>query len=383
MGLSIRIIKPRAARRLQSAQPATMPRRFVYSFMQYITTAPTDVDWDDQMEQDLNSLPFAYYWDSTKCKGVVELFEEPRTTRNTICKVLYLGFSEELTPTSGALHLQGMFELDKDTTLPNLKRWLSMDANIQKAIDPDALFKYTRKTDDPTFLSGPYEYKTYRPFNEGQGKRTDIHSAYERIQELAAMGWTERAILLDITRQFPGIGIRYPGGIEKTISLEVEAHAYKTSKLTVFRPFQQYLIDKFTQPADDRTIIWVYDAIGGAGKSRLAAHVRDHMGGIVLAGKKNDVAYVYQGEPIVIFDLSRTQEDNCKGLFSTAEDMKNGALFSGKYTSKIKRFKPPHVCFFANFQCPPGSFSADRLLEMDLATWQPPTPLDMPPDAFY
>ena len=105
---------------------------------------------------------------------------------------------------------------------------------------------------------------------------------------------------------------------------------------------------------------------GNQGKSRLALHLCLEHNAIILSGKIADMAYAYNKEPIVIFDVPRTQAENLDHLFAFAESLKNGIIFSNKYESQQKIFKPPIVIFLANIPCPDGKWSSDRVIERDL-----------------
>ncbi|KAK3106199.1 hypothetical protein FSP39_014912 [Pinctada imbricata] len=58
-------------------------------------------------------------------------------------------------------------------------------------------------------------------------------------------------------------------------------------------------------------------------------------------------AYAYQEEPMVVFDYVRDDAEHIN--YALLEQLKNGMLFSSKYQSRVKRFKPVKVCCFANF----------------------------------
>ena len=85
-------------------------------------------------------------------------------------------------------------------------------------------------------------------------------------------------------------------------------------------------------------------------------------------GKKADMAYVYSKNPskIVIFDLSRTtapsegKEHYFDGVYSLAEDLKNGMITSYKYDSTNVLTTGCHVVFFANFLPDMTKWSDDR-----------------------
>lgn len=140
---------------------------------------------------------------------------------------------------------------------------------------------------------------------------------------------------------------------------------------SVLRPWQQALLDVVTEEPNPRRIHWIWEGTGNAGKSWMANYLGALHGATILtAGKKVDMAFIYAQKPtpIVIFDLSRTQEatDERKhyldGIYSLAEDLKNGRVVSTKYESKTVFFKPPHVIFLANFEPDYTKWSQDRYL---------------------
>jgi hypothetical protein len=109
---------------------------------------------------------------------------------------------------------------------------------------------------------------------------------------------------------------------------------------------------------DDRHIHWIYDKVGGNGKSKLVNYVTDNYSACCFNnGKESDIAYAYDSQPIVLFDLPRAKKHV---NYVTMEDLKNGRLFSGKYESTTKRFNPPHVVVFANWLPDFSEMSMDR-----------------------
>jgi len=137
----------------------------------------------------------------------------------------------------------------------------------------------------------------------------------------------------------------------------------------VLRPWQTALMDMVLEDPNPRKIHWIWETVGKAGKSWMATYLATMHGATVLtAGKKVDMAYIYAQKPtkIVLFDLSRTTEptDDKKGwldgIYSLAEDLKNGRGVSTKYESKTVFFPTPHLIFFANFEPDMTKWSADR-----------------------
>eukprot|EP00798_Chlamydomonas_sp_ICE-L_P026175 gene26175-11902_t len=79
----------------------------------------------------------------------------------------------------------------------------------------------------------------------------------------------------------------------------------------VARAWQEYILQKIRADADDRTIYWVTDAVGEAGKSRLAKHLVAEHKAIQLGGRHADMALIYRNSlaPVVIFDVSRSEKE--------------------------------------------------------------------------
>lgn len=123
--------------------------------------------------------------------------------------------------------------------------------------------------------------------------------------------------------------------------------------------WQQTWIDFLKTPADNRTVHWVYDYKGGNGKSDLTNYLLSHQNAFLVdCGKIADIAYAYDNQPVVVFDLARDTEDYCP--YRAMEAFKNGRFFSPKYNSCLKTFTPPHVVVFANYLPDESKLSADR-----------------------
>ena len=127
------------------------------------------------------------------------------------------------------------------------------------------------------------------------------------------------------------------------------------------RPWQEKLQVILVYPAHDRIFLWYVDIDGGAGKTFFTNYILTVKEGVVSYGdgKTTDAAFSYEGEIIVIFDLSRSCR--FKVACDTMEQLRNGRIFSPKYENKMKRFPVPHVVVFANRFPPLFAFSADRL----------------------
>lgn len=123
--------------------------------------------------------------------------------------------------------------------------------------------------------------------------------------------------------------------------------------------WQTEVIQYLAQAPDDRTVAWLFDEVGGNGKSALTNWLVSNANAFCVdGGKQADIAFAYDNQPIVIFDLSRDTEDYCP--YRVMESFKNGRIFSSKYQSSFKSFTPPHVIVFANYMPDEKKLSADR-----------------------
>jgi len=128
--------------------------------------------------------------------------------------------------------------------------------------------------------------------------------------------------------------------------------------MVVFYRYQQKIIDIISNDVDPRKIYWFWEPEGNVGKSDFCVHLILNWTAIVFDGAKKDILHAYNGERIVIFDLSRSQEGHIS--YDALEQLKKGFCFSGKYESKMKVYEKPHVIVFANWAPDETALSADR-----------------------
>lgn len=281
----------------------------------------------------------------------------------------YIIYGKEIGE-SGTPHLQGYMELAKPMTFVAIKKQCPgfQRANFQPA-------KGTREHNHAYCSKGIQshaefdEYKTIGPnwgrlaqvteigdwSAGGQGSRTDWHKIYEFIQENPSMP--------DILREYPEQTIKYTNGIKaalNTIKQEV-AKEKLLNELNNFVPnfWQQELLNDLHKAPHNRKVTWIVDEKGGRGKTYLARYLLSNMGACYLTNSKTaDGAHAYNGENIVVFDYSRSNEGQIN--YGIIEQIKNGLIFSPKYDSCTKVNAIPHVVCFSNFQPDQTKLSADR-----------------------
>lgn len=124
--------------------------------------------------------------------------------------------------------------------------------------------------------------------------------------------------------------------------------------ITTFYPWQQRLYDLLKEEADDRKVLWLWEAKGCAGKTQFAKRFCNDfpMSIYVGSGSSADVKYAIaamleDGRPpeVVFYGVPRDGNDPS---FELLEVLKDGFFFSSKYESGMISFNPPHVVIFAN-----------------------------------
>lgn len=125
------------------------------------------------------------------------------------------------------------------------------------------------------------------------------------------------------------------------------------------RSWQKEEIEKLLAQ-DDRSIRFIVDYQGGMGKTVLAKYlVSEHQAFYTRGGKHSDIAYAYDYQKIVCFDLSRSNEET-HWPYPVMECFKDGMLFSGKYDSQTKTFPSCKVIVFCNQHPDKSKLSQDR-----------------------
>lgn len=200
---------------------------------------------------------------------------------------------------------------------------------------------------------------------KGAGSRSDL----ERVQEAINEGKSYD----DVCDEFFGTAAKYHSYIQQRIKARDSGKQLATLReryeSATLKPWQRELRAELEEEPNDRTIVWIWDSVGGAGKSWMATFLGAVEGATILTvAKKADLAHIYSKvlSKVVIFDLSRTtapqegKEHFLDGIYSLAEDLKNGRIVSTKYDSHTAYFGVPHVVVFANYPPDMSKWSADR-----------------------
>lgn len=269
--------------------------------------------------------------------------DEVETVTRWSTEVKKMSVSKEVGE-SGTPHLQARVTFARAYRLPALKKLL-----------PRAHWLPTKAAQDSLYVLKAGSEVIVHVDNRQQGRRNDIHDAAEAVKSGAS--------ITQVARDHSVVYVKYHKGLERLArSLEV----LPRDEAFVPKPWQQEIIDRVSDEPDDRTIVWVEEPNGNVGKSRLARHLVLEHGGVMLEGKVADMAFIYDKQRLVVFDITRAQAEMSAHIYSFAEKLKNGMLVSTKYEGGMKVFNPPHVIFFSNTTPPYDMWSADRVVHIDL-----------------
>lgn len=271
----------------------------------------------------------------------------------------YVVYQLEKCPTTQRLHWQGYIKFSKPVSRQfiqvNFPILATAHLEARRGTDAEARDYCTKAR---TRQLGPWEVGS---FEGRQGQRSDLATYAEAVRRLAGEGVTWKAACRQLAEEFPGTHMRFRqhgAGLFEDSKPEAEVEELPEQ----LHDWQQELLDIVGQPANRRVIHWVHGPNGGEGKSMMAMHLITKHEAILLSGRVQDMACAYKENPapIVVFDLARTMVDHMDHLYSFAEQLKNGCIFSSKYMSTQVTFRSPHVIFFSNFEPDMTKWSADR-----------------------
>lgn len=139
--------------------------------------------------------------------------------------------------------------------------------------------------------------------------------------------------------------------------------------ITDLRPWQQTVNDLIKLEPDDRTINWVYNQYGDAGKTKITKYLFVNSKIICSTGGKiSDIANIIYNEKNNGFKLNNIWtmifNFNCSNegyiSYKSIEAVKDGLITNTKYESGTLIFNCPHVWIFANELPDYSKLSLDR-----------------------
>ena len=187
---------------------------------------------------------------------------------------------------------------------------------------------------------------------------------HEMKQKHRRVSWRKcndvKASLVYCTR----IDKRAPGGrvfvkgftIKKKLKLIQEEQFY---------PYQRELLNICNQEPDDRFIYWIWEPSGNVGKTSIIKYLLNRFKDsayYISGGKASDICSQINDFDadieLFLVNFPRTSE-GCVS-YNGLEQVKDGLTSSGKYKGGFKLFNPPHVFVMANFPPDTTTLSLDR-----------------------
>lgn len=255
---------------------------------------------------------------------------------------------------SGTPHLQGFLIL----------RSASRRSAVSRAL-PRAHLEIARGTSVQArdYCKKDGDFHEVGTFPDSQGKRSDLDTLISWCDDFI----TEHGrapTSPDIAKHQPHAYLKYPR------FRALAAHRAPQRRLEFGEPndFQRGFLERLGEPFDDRTIDFIVNGAGGAGKTWLCRYLltNDSRVQILGIGKKSDIAYmVDESKSIFIFNVGRGQMEYLS--YALLEALKDRMLMSTKYQGQMKTWATPvFVAVFSNEPPDMTKLTEDRYNIMEI-----------------
>lgn len=254
----------------------------------------------------------------------------------------YFSCQLELCPTSQRLHIQAYCECKSGRQFSwyGQRKWHAVQVKKDNGAS-----NYGNK--ERTRVEGPLEFgeKKKDPKEGGEIEKKRWSDARTSAKE---------GRFCDIDDQ---IFIQYYSSLKRIHADEKAKEAIKWEY--EFHPWQYQIMARLGV-IEDRKIIWIYDEIGGVGKTKFSKWLGSQPNSIYLGlEKKENILYMVEKEELIIFDIARSEIEFLN--YSIVEKLKDGAWIAGKYEGKkIYRQKDANIIVFSNSLPTYEKLSLDR-----------------------
>ncbi len=267
-------------------------------------------------------------------------------------QVIYIIFGKE-TSSTGTPHLQGHVHFSSQRSLRQAKTLIDVAAHLTLARNIQRSIDYCKKEGDYRELGTPPQIRSKA------GQRSDLEAFRDSVKN----GVTDMSVLREA---HPCVMARYPRFALSVIrdlrpKLPVATHPLHS--------WQSSLVEKLSVDANARSVIFLVDTKGNAGKTYFADYVEATLPKVQVMkpGKCADMAFEYSEDTLIlIIDVPRSKMNQFEYMYSFIECIKDGRLFSPKYEPITKRFPPPHVLVMMNEEPDYSALSEDRYDVIDV-----------------
>ena len=285
---------------------------------------------------------------ATLSKCYVFTLNNPTCPIQVPTNVAYLTYQEE-TGVNGTPHYQGYVEFSKQTRITSIKKlgpqWQAMHLEKRRGTQAEAI-AYANKL----------ETRTGKIVTYGMLARSGVSRPYDRFVQAINDG--EPIDTPEYTDQY----LRHKRNADEIIRdrKKVKREDIQVPDI-ILHDWQQSILDLLSKEPDMRKIHWYWDSIGGTGKSTFTKYlIKFHHALAISTTSKERVIRAYQGEPVVVLDITRQEGNKGEVNYSTLETMKDGYGFNTMYEPGLKIWRVPHVIVFSNIEPDYEQLSADR-----------------------
>lgn len=123
--------------------------------------------------------------------------------------------------------------------------------------------------------------------------------------------------------------------------------------ITLLKPWQDVCKSFCMGEPDGQTVFYIFDKVGGSGKSAFCRYMMIHHNTVVIqGGKLADIMNIIfninmQEVNTIIIDIPRCHKN--KVSYASIECILNGTITNTKYETGVKIFNPPNILIFSNF----------------------------------
>lgn len=132
-----------------------------------------------------------------------------------------------------------------------------------------------------------------------------------------------------------------------------------------FSPWMEELTKILIERANKRHVYWIWEPIGGVGKSTYCKYLcHKYNATYIDEGKKSDLINIIynlkevNSKSIIAIDVPRDNKNIIS--YKAVEQIKNGMICNTKYETGMKLFNSPHLIVFSNFYPEKDKLSDDR-----------------------
>jgi len=256
-------------------------------------------------------------------------------------RIEYVVYGKE-TSSTGTPHLQGTVVLKKKGRLTGLVKLLGQ-AHYTVCRDLFKSIEYCKKEGDITEFGTCPERKS--------GQRDELELFKDAVKSGIVDHKTLRETHSNVWSRYHRFCLSY---IRDNKPLpEIPSHS--------LYDWQTKLVEHLSTEPDSRTVHFLVDPVGNAGKSYICAYIEKNFPNtqVMKCGKRDDMAFELDDTvKILIIDVSRSSSEFLNYQF--LEDVKDGRVFSPKYESYTKRFNSPHLVVMMNQDPDATKLSEDR-----------------------